>query len=138
MPTFDEEIYQKDRLGDGRDWHTIEGPFWFSYDGWQYLMYSGACYGNSSYHIGYASAKDADADLTKIDFIKHTESGRFSPLMIKDENEEGTGHNYVLEYKDQLYVVYHGRDYKKAEVDGRTARICKLFAENGELRIEKL
>lgn len=33
VPTFDEEIYEHHRKSDGRDWHCLEGPFWFEEDG---------------------------------------------------------------------------------------------------------
>ena len=139
VPTFDEEIFKRNRFGDGKDWHTLEGPFWFEKDGWQYLMYSGACYGNDSYHIGYAAAKSDERDLTRVDFVKHTKDGAFDPSMIKNEVEEGTGHHSVIAIDGQLYIVYHGRDLDKATAgEGRTARFCKLFANDGILTVERI
>ena len=63
VPTFDEEIFVRDRFQRGQDWHTIEGPFWVEHDGYQYVMYSGACYENDTYHVGYAAAKTDETDL---------------------------------------------------------------------------
>ena len=138
VPSFDEEIFKRNRFGDGKDWHTLEGPFWMERDGWQYLMYSGACFENDTYHIGYAAAKSAEADLTKVDFVKHTKNGAFDPLMIKNDVEEGTGHHSVIRIDGQDYVVYHGRDLDAAtRGDGRTARYCKLFAKDGILTVER-
>ena len=135
VPTFDEEIFRRNRLGDGIDWHTIEGPFWFREGQWQYLMYSGGCYTNDSYHIGYCAAKSDEEDLTAVDFIKHTDNGRFSPVLIKNDVEEGTGHHSVIRYNGEYYAIYHGRDYQALQPEGyqeaRTARICRLSVENG-------
>ena len=55
-PSFDQEIFMRNRFREGEDWHTIEGPFWLQHGQWQYVMYSGACYQNDTYHIGYAAA----------------------------------------------------------------------------------
>lgn len=135
VPTFDHEIFKRNRLGDGRDWHTIEGPFWFGHDGWQYVMYSGACYENETYHIGYAAAKSDECDLTKVDFVKHTDGGRFDPVMIANEYEEGVGHHSVIRIDGEFYAVYHGRDLVNPQ--GRTARICRLHVKNGVITAER-
>ena len=139
IPTFDEEIFKRDRFGDGRDWHTIEGAFWFREGDWQYVMYSGACYENDTYHIGYAAAKTREADLTKNDFVKHTKNGAFDPVMIKNDFEEGVGHHSVLKLDGQYYAVYHGRDLIEDGLRGdrRTARICKLSVKDGVITAER-
>lgn len=135
VPTHREELFMADRPGVGRDWYTLEGPFWFRENGWQYLTYSGGCFMNESYHIGYASAPDTEEDLTKVKFTKHTLNGAFDPLMTKNGEEEGVGHHSVLRVNGRLYVVYHARDYApELQGDARTARICRLEAENGFLR----
>ena len=127
----------RNREGDGRDWHTIEGAFWFEENGWQYVMYSGGCYENDTYHIGYAAAKSTEPDLTKVDYVKYTDGGKFAPVLIKNDVEEGTGHHSVVKYNGEYYAVYHGRDVKTAENDGyveeRTARICKLLVKDGKI-----
>ena len=142
VPDFDEEIFMRNREGDGRDWHTIEGAFWFMEDGWQYVIYSGGCYENDTYHIGYAAAKSTETDLVKVDFVKHTDGGKFDPVLIKNEVEEGTGHHSVVKYKGEYYAVYHGRDVKTAENEGyveeRTARICKLLVKDGVITAERM
>lgn len=140
VPTFDEEIYQRNRFGDGRDWHTFEGPFWFREGEWQYVMYSGACYQNDSYHIGYAAARSCESDLTRVEFFKHTNRGAFDPVLIRNEFEEGTGHHSVIKYKVQYYAVYHGRDRDETRDDfseARTARVCKLHVEGGIITAER-
>ncbi len=141
VPTFDEEIFKRNRYGDGKDWHTLEGAFWFEKDGWQYLMYSGACYENDTYHIGYAVANTDEADLTKVDFVKHTADGAFDPLMIKNAYEEGTGHHSVYAKDGKYYVVYHGRDtVAKADgtIESRTGRYCEMFVNDGILTVDRI
>jgi hypothetical protein len=132
-PSFDEEIYMRDRYVKGQNWHTLEGPFWLQKDGYQYLMYSGACYENDTYHIGYAVAKTDEQDLTQVRFKKHTNNGKFVPLMTKNAIEEGVGHHSVIFYKGEYYAVYHARDIGPV-ADGkerRTARICALTIQDG-------
>ncbi len=142
VPTMDEEIFARNREGDGRDWHTLEGPFWFFEDGWQYLMYSGGCFLNDSYHIGYAAAKTDEPDLTRVDFIKHTADGKFDPVLFRDDIEEGVGHHSVIRIDGQYYAVYHGRDRIRDErvdsAEARTARICRLHVKDGLITAEKI
>lgn len=139
VPTFDEEIFTPSYRADWR-WHTIEGPFWFSEGGWQYVMYSGGCFEDDTYHIGYAAAKTNEQDLTKLELIKNTNSGAFAPVIIKNSYEEGTGHHSIIKYDGQYYAVYHARDYGKRDpdryVEARTARICKLNVKDGAITAE--
>lgn len=138
-PSFDEEIFMRDRFVPGQHWHTIEGPFWLQVEDWQYVMYSGACYQNDTYHIGYASAKSTETDLTKVVFEKHTDGGKFAPLMTKNAVEEGVGHHSVICHEGQYYAVYHARDYDSAlSGDQRTARICKLHFKDGIISAERI
>ncbi len=140
VPTMDEEIFKRNRFGDGRDWHTIEGAFWFREGDWQYVMYSGGCFKNDSYHIGYAAARSDESDLTKVEFVKHTKDGEFDPVMIKNDFEEGTGHHSVIKYRGQYYAIYHGRDIVGGSsdqyVEARTARVCKLHVKDGVITAE--
>lgn len=141
IPSFDEEIYKRDRYKAGQHWHTIEGPFWLQVGDWQYVMYSGACFENDTYHIGYASAKTTEPDLTKVTYQKHTDHGKFVPLMTKNDAEEGVGHHSVIFYDGQYYAIYHARDYSPAPqltVEQRTARICKLHFNDGIITAERM
>lgn len=141
LPDFDEEKFTP-QCNENGDWYTVEGPFWFEKDGWQYVMYSAGCYQDDTYHIGYATAKSDEGDLRKVPFVKHTEDGRFAPTLIKNEVEEGTGHHSVLVYKGEYYAVYHGRDLRTAAdaeyVERRTARICKLHVGDGLITAERM
>lgn len=136
VPTFEEERFLLDQ-----NHYTLEGAFWFQEGDWQYLMYSGGNYQNDTYHVGYAAAKTNEPDLTKVEFIKHTENGHFSPVLIKNEFEEGTGHHSVIKYQGQYYAIYHARDHRDLAddtyVEQRTARICKLHVKDGIITAER-
>lgn len=139
VPTLDEEIFMKDRFKKGQHWHTLEGAFYFRKGDYHYLMYSGNCYQNEHYYIGYAVAKTKENDLTKISFRKYPSDNIYSPLICKNEVEEGTGHNSLLEINGHYYVFYHGRDLdiKQNGKDRRTARICEILPEGEIIRIVK-
>jgi hypothetical protein len=129
VPTFDEEIFTPSYREDNK-WHTIEGPFWFEEGDFQYLMYSGGCYHDDTYHVGYSYAKTSEQDLTKIEYTKKTNNGKFAPVIIKNEVEEGTGHHSVIKLNGEYYAIYHARDYGDTY---RTARVCKLLVKDGEI-----
>lgn len=140
-PTLDEEIYQKDRFRKGQHWHTIEGAFYFYRDGIHFLMYSGACYQNPTYFIGYCTAEGAeDADLRTLDWRKYPDAHTYAPLLTRSDAMEGTGHNSVLFEGGDAYIVYHGRDYEDSEKeeDTRSARIDALRIEGRKLRVEPI
>ena len=139
-PDFPEEKFTP-QCTPQRDWYTIEGPFWFAEGDWQYLMYSGGCFQDDTYHIGYAAAHTTEPDLTKVDFVKHTSEAGFAPVIIKNEYEEGTGHHSVLKLDGQYYAIYHGRDWQPVSTEGysekRTARICRLHVADGVITAER-
>ncbi len=140
LPEFDEEKYTPQCTSE-RNWYTLEGPFWFKEGDWQYLMYSAGCYQDDTYHIGYAVAKTNEQDLKKVDFVKVKENNKFSPLIIKNSFEEGTGHHSVIKYKNEYYAIYHGRDYIEVDepeyTERRTARICKIDVFEGTIKAER-
>lgn len=134
--TVDEEIYMRDRFKPGQHWHTLEGAFYFEKDGYHYLMYSGNCYQNEYYYVGYAVAKSNDTDLLNLEFVKYPNENTYCPLLARNEAETGTGHNSVLVENGKYYVFYHGRDIDTpvgAEMENRTARMCELEIDNGVL-----
>ncbi len=139
-PDFEEEIFERKRFGDGRDWYTLEGPFWFRKGDYQYLMYSGGCYQNDTYHLGYATARSDESDLTRVHWVKHTNEGRFDPFMMKNGTEEGTGHNSVLALGERFFVFYHARDLLPASGaseyrEARTARMREMLVADGRLTL---
>ena len=139
-PTLDEEIFMKNRFGDGRDWHTIEGAFYFREGNHHYVMYSGNCYQNEYYFLGYSYAYSEERDLTKIKFEKMPSNDIYAPVIAKNEFEAGTGHNSVIKEAGEYWCIYHGRDIppdSRIEGDTRTARICKLVLDGKNLTAER-
>ncbi len=139
MPSIDEEIFRRDRYKEGQHWHTVEGAFYFREGDWQYIMYSGSCYENETYFVGYAAAKSTEQDLTKVYFKKMPDCNTYAPLLKSNDWEEGTGHNSVIKVDGQYYVVYHARNTAQDGLNGdrRNARIAKMTVDNGILVVER-
>jgi len=132
QPTLDEEIYMKDRFKPGQHWHTVEGAFYFYYEGLHYLMYSGACYQNPTYFIGYCTAKGPkDIDLRELQWTKYPDDSTYAPLLTGNPFIEGTGHNSVLFDQGHAYICYHGRDIGDVDEneDMRSARIDEMLIQ---------
>lgn len=137
-PTLDEEIYMRDRFRKGQHWHTVEGAFYFYHEGIHFLMYSGACYQNPTYFIGYCAAEGPkDMDLRKLNWEKYPNNHTYAPLLKKNEFIEGTGHNSVIFDEGKYYIVYHGRDYGdiEGEEDTRSARIDEMLINGKQLAV---
>ncbi len=139
-PTLDEDIYRRDRYKKGQHWHTIEGAFYFKEGDWQYVMYSGNCYEQPTYYVGYARSKTNESDLTKIEFEKYPDDHTYFPILSANEFEEGTGHHSMIKEDGQWYAIYHARDTGVAHenvFDARNARICKLNVKDGIITAER-
>ena len=139
LPSIDEEIFCRDRYKKGTHWHTIEGAFYFKEGDWQYVMYSGSCYENETYFIGYARAKTDETDLTKIKFEKYPDDKTYAPVLRSNEWEEGTGHHSMIKYDGEWYAVYHARNTEEDGFSGdrRNARICKLNVCDGIITADR-
>ena len=139
VPSIDEEIYRRDRYKKGSHWHTIEGAYYFKEGDWQYVMYSGACYENEKYFIGYARAKTDETDLTKIKFEKYPDDKTYAPVLNSNAWEEGTGHHSMIKHDGQWYAIYHARNVEEDGLDGdrRNARICKLNVHDGIITADR-
>ncbi len=141
VPTLDEDIYQRDRYKKGQHWHTIEGAFYFKEGDWQYVMYSGNCFEQPTYYIGYARAKTDETDLRKIKFEKFPDENTYHPVMKANDFEEGTGHHSMIKENGEWYAIYHARDYadglNASAFDARNARICKLNVNDGIITAEQ-
>ncbi len=137
--TIDEEIFARDRFKAGQHWHTLEGAFYFRVGNWHYITYSGNCYQNPPYYIGYATCYSEEDDLTKLEFHKYPNENTYAPLLRANAVEEGTGHNSVLVEGDRGYIFYHGRDAVAASQaeERRTARVAEFIAKDGVLTITK-
>ncbi len=136
VPTLDEEIFIRDRFRKGQNWHTIEGPCYFRKGEDHYVIYSGNCYQNEKYFLGYAYAHGKEDDLRKLKFEKQPSENVYAPLVSRNHEEEGTGHNSLIEEDGKYYIVYHARDLT-ADItvhDCRTARICPLTVEGKTLK----
>lgn len=140
-PTLDEDIFRRDRYKVGQHWHTIEGAFYFKEGDWQYLMYSGNCYEQPTYYIGYARAKTDETDLTKVKFEKYPDENTYHPVLKANDFEEGTGHHSMIKKDGQWYAIYHARDYDDGlntnAFDARNARICKMNVCDGIITAER-
>lgn len=141
LPTIDEEIFMKNRFKQGQHWHTIEGAFYFYHKGIHYVMYSGACYMNPTYFIGYSVAYGPeDADLRELDWKKYPNEHVYAPLMKSNSFVEGVGHNSVIYDGGEWFVVYHGRDYEDEVTrdgeDTRCARIDRMEVNGEKLSVE--
>ncbi len=138
-PTLDEEIFCRDRFKVGEHWHTIEGANFFYEDGWYYLLFSGNCFENNNYYVGYSRAVADSGDLTALSFKKYPDENTYHPLLSSDGVEFGTGHNSTIKIDGQWYIIYHGRDKNDdPRQECRTARIAKLIVNNGTLKVEKI
>ncbi|MFB9326434.1 glycoside hydrolase family 43 protein [Paenibacillus aurantiacus] len=105
-PSMDEEIFARDRFGDGRDWHTIEGAFYLHRRGKHYVMYSGNAFTHEHYYVGYAVSTDGR------NWRKYPDDYTYSPVIRRNERVEGTGHHSlaIAPNNVDLWMVYHGRD----------------------------
>lgn len=140
VPTLDEDIFRRNRYKKGEHWHTIEGAFYFREGDWHYVMYSGNCYEQPTYYVGYARAKTSETDLTKITFEKYPDDRTYAPVLCANDFEEGTGHHSMIKEDGQWYAVYHARDYGDSGADAfdaRNARICKIHVNDGILTAER-
>ena len=138
-PTLDEEIFCRDRFKKGEHWHTIEGANFFYEDGWYYLLFSGNCYENNNYYVGYSRARVTTGNLENIEFLKYPDDNTYHPLLSSDGVELGTGHNSTIKVDGQWYIIYHGRDKgDDLSHECRTARIARLIVSDGILSVEKM
>ena len=105
-PSIDREIFKRNRFGDGKDWHTLEGPFYLSDGESGWLMYSGNAYTSSNYFINYAWEDQTDNKYYKSPFAT---DGK--PFVSASKLVKGPGHNSITQAPDHItpIIVYHGR-----------------------------
>jgi GH43 family beta-xylosidase len=132
-PSIDEEIFEVNRFGDGRDWHTIEGAFYLKRGAKHYVMYSGNAFTSPYYFIGCSRADDlGEGDLRALNWRKLPDDHTYLPVMMRNQAVEGVGHNSVVKAPNNVddWIVYHGRDVAGQSVRGserRTMRIDPLL-----------
>ncbi|PLS27645.1 glycoside hydrolase family 43 protein [Bifidobacterium parmae] len=141
-PTMDEEIFARNRFGDGRDWHTVEGATYFTYRDKAFITYSANAYEHEDYFVGYSVASlpaaPADRRIDALDWRKQLNAGRFDPLLIRSDRVEGTGHNSLVKAPNGVddWLVYHGRnadDELYVGTEQRVMRIDPLYHAEGLL-----
>ena len=130
VPTMPEEVFQRNRFGDGRDWYTLEGPTYFTRHGRELLTYSGGSFEGPDYFIGYARATDAppSTPLDQRKWIKQPSEYRWEPLIRRGACVDGTGHNSITiapNLVDQ-WIVYHARDRGTSPDPGREQRALRI------------
>ena len=142
LPTMDEEIFARDRFGDGRDWHTVEGATYFTYRDKAFITYSANAYEHEDYFVGYSTASlpdsPIDAHVDELDWAKQLNNGHFDPLLIRSDTVEGTGHNSIVKAPNGVddWIVYHGRDAADelyVGVEQRVMRMDPLYYAEGLL-----
>lgn len=133
VPTMDEEIFEENRFGDGRDWHTIEGAFYLERKGMAHVMYSGNAYTKPYYYIGVAEGSEPirNDSWQDVKWQKLPDAFTYEPLLKRNAFVEGVGHNSVITGPNNVedWIVYHGRDGTRMPVAGKEER---------ELRIDRL
>ncbi|KAB8288398.1 beta-xylosidase [Bifidobacterium ramosum] len=141
LPTRDEEIFARNRFGDGRDWHTIEGATLFTHRDQAYITYSGNSFTNETYFVGYAQAAlSGDTPLDELDWRKHAGYGTFDPLIHRRGHVEGTGHNSIIKAPNGVddWIIYHAREripeLSGDETERRQMCIDPIDYMEGELR----
>ncbi len=131
VPSMDQEIYARNREGDGRDWHTIEGAAPIVRGKYFWLCYSANAYVNVDYFVGTAVAVCKEK-LTDMDWRKYPSDYIWHPLLKKNSEVEGTGHNTVTKAPNMVdeWIVYHGRNAKeelRPEIEQREMYIDPLY-----------
>lgn len=123
LPTLPEEIYARDRFGEGQDWHTIEGAAPLVRGNRFWLLYSANAYVNVDYYVGTALASCKE-NLMDMEWKKYPSDYICCPLLKRNELVEGTGHNTVAKAPNMVddWIVYHGRNAKEALVPGMEQR----------------
>ncbi|OZG63051.1 beta-xylosidase [Bifidobacterium lemurum] len=142
VPTMDEEIFARNRFGDGRDWHTIEGATYFTYRDRAFITYSANAYEHEDYFVGYSTAVlpsvPAEVHIDGLVWNKQLNNGGFDPLLIRSDRVEGTGHNSIVRAPNAIddWIVYHGRnadDELYVGTEQRVMRIDPLYFSEGLL-----
>lgn len=123
LPDADAEIFARNRFGDGRDWHTLEGACLLPGEEHSFLLYSANCYESEDYYVHYAVAENR-RDLREMIWRKQEGSHAAFPLLRRSEMVEGTGHNTVVLAPDLIHwwIVYHGRPAEEPIIRGTEQR----------------
>lgn len=138
LPTLEQEIFEKNRFKDGRDWYTLEGAATVIHGNKCYVTYSANAYLNVDYFVGTVIAEKKD-NLMDMEWKKYPSDYEWCPLLVKNDKVEGTGHNTITKAPNMVddWIVYHGRMAEEELVQGleqREMRIDPLYF-NGDRMI---
>jgi Glycosyl hydrolases family 43/F5/8 type C domain len=103
----------------------LEGPVLFRDDNTYYLTYS--CDAAQNYKVRYATAP--------------TPAGPFTPqegyIVKRSDSQEilGTGHNDILNYKGDFYILYHRQHFPMVDVKRQTC-IDRIKIKDGKISLE--
>lgn len=131
LPSLEQEIFAKNRYGDGRDWYTLEGAAVVTHGNQSFLTYSANAYVNVDYFVGTAVAPVKE-NLSDMTWKKYPSEEEWVPLLKKNEKVEGTGHNTIVKAPNMVddWIVYHGRMAEEELIPGleqREMRIDPLY-----------
>lgn len=137
VPTLPQEVFAFNRFGDERDWHTIEGGAYFTRRNRAFMTYSGNAYVRPDYFIGYSRA-DLEESIDSLEWSKVPDDQTFNPLMMRNAEVEGTGHNSVIQAPNLVdwWIIYHGRDAEEElleDVEQRVMRLDELHFDSDEM-----
>lgn len=140
IPSIEQEIFAKNRFGDGRDWYTIEGAATVLHGNECFMTYSANAYVNVDYFVGTAVAAKKD-DIMEMVWEKYPSPYEWYPLLKKNEVVEGTGHNTITKAPNMVddWIVYHGRKAEEELIQGveqREMRIDPLYFNGSQLICE--
>ncbi len=138
LPSIDQEIFARNRFGDGKDWHTLEGPYYLSDGEYSWLMYSGNAFTSPDYFVGYATGRTCEL-LHDMIFKKYPSDLEYLPLVKVQNGIEGPGHNSITQAPDHItpIIVYHGRKQggrTNAVEDDRELYIDYIWREDNLLK----
>jgi beta-xylosidase len=111
------------------DYRWNEGPDILKKDGRYYLFYSGGCYADSTYAIGYAVS-----DSPMGPFVKYDKN----PVIASTENVSGPGNNSFFKTLDgkELYTCYHTHTIKLIGGGNRKVTIDRCgFRQDGSFYV---
>ena len=111
------------------DYRWNEGPDILKHDGKYYLFYSGGCFANSTYSIGYGVSDSPMGPFAKYDK---------NPVIASTEKVSGPGNNSFFTTLDgkELYTCYHTHTIKLIAGGNRKVTIDRCgFREDGSFYI---
>ncbi len=111
------------------DYRWNEGPDILKHDGKYYLFYSGGCYADETYAIGYAVSDSPMGPFEKYDM---------NPVIASTDKVSGPGNNSYFKTLDgkELYTCYHTHTIKLIGGGNRKVTIDRCgFREDGSFYI---